>query len=55
MSIGDMWGDILAGKRAGTKTIAVPGYHPRHILEQHSPDYLVDSLPEAYGCIQSMF
>ena len=55
VSIGDMIGDLVAGKRAGMNTIAVPGYHPRHILEQHSPDYLVDSLPEAYGCIQSMF
>lgn len=55
VSVGDMVGDILAGKRAGIKTIAVPGYHPRHILEPHRPDYLVDSFPEVYKCIQNHF
>lgn len=53
VSIGDMWGDIVAGKRAGTKTIAVPGYHPRHILEQHSPDFIVEYLPEVCECFQN--
>lgn len=53
--IGDRIEDITEGKLAGTRVIAVPGYHPKHILEPHNPDYLVDSLWEVYGCIQNKF
>jgi len=53
--IGDRIEDIKEGKLAGNRTIAIPGYHPRHILEQHHPDYIIDSLPEVYHCIQSKF
>ncbi len=42
--IGDMDGDIIAGKSAGVKTIAVTyGYHPRERLEKTKPQYMVDS------------
>ena len=49
--IGDRIEDIKEGKLAGNRTIAIPGYHPRHILEQHNPDYIVDSLLEVHQCI----
>ncbi len=49
--IGDRIDDIKEGKLAGNKVIAIPGYHPRHILEQHSPDHMVDSLLDVYDCI----
>ncbi len=53
--IGDRGEDIKEGQLAGTKVIAIPGYHPRHILEQHHPDYLVDSLAQVYDCIYERF
>jgi len=49
--IGDRIEDIKEGKLAGNRTIAIPGYHPWNILEQHNPDVIVDSLPEVYRCI----
>ncbi len=49
--IGDRIEDIREGKRAGNQVIAIPGYHPRRILEQHSPDYIVGSLSEVHRCI----
>ncbi len=53
--IGDRGEDIKEGQLAGNRTIAIPGYHPRHILERHQPDYIVDSLPEVYACLKSNF
>lgn len=53
--IGDRGEDIQEGRLAGNKTMAIPGYHPRHILELHQPDYLVDSLPEVYACLKRNF
>ncbi|HLD22265.1 MAG TPA: HAD family hydrolase [Patescibacteria group bacterium] len=45
--IGDMTLDVLAGKAAGTHTIAVTtGTHSRAILEQAQPEYIIDSLKE---------
>lgn len=49
--IGDRIEDIKEGKLAGSRTIAIPGYHPKHILKQQYPDYIVDSLSEVYQCI----
>ncbi|MEK6939460.1 MAG: HAD family hydrolase [Nanoarchaeota archaeon] len=49
--VGDRIDDVKEGKLAGNKVIAVPGYHPRHILNQHNPDYIVDYLLEVYDCI----
>ncbi|MDO8510998.1 MAG: HAD family hydrolase [Nanoarchaeota archaeon] len=51
--IGDRIEDIKEGKLAGNKVIAIPGYHPRHILEQHNPDYIIESLLEVYECIRN--
>lgn len=53
--IGDRIDDIKEGRLAGNKIITVPGYHPKHILEQHNPDYLLGSLWEVYECIQNNF
>ncbi len=44
MSIGDRVEDITEAKRAGCVTVAIPGYHPRKLLGQHEPDYLIESL-----------
>ncbi|RJS75894.1 HAD family hydrolase [Candidatus Bathyarchaeota archaeon] len=47
--IGDMEEDIIAGKRAGVRTIAVSrdeGYNPRWRLERQSPDYIISNLNE---------
>lgn len=53
--IGDRIEDIKEGKLAGNRTIAIPGYHPRHILERQHPDYIVDSLPEVYEYLKENF
>ncbi|MDP3698588.1 MAG: HAD family hydrolase [Nanoarchaeota archaeon] len=52
--IGDRTDDIKEGKLAGNKVIAIPGYHPKHILEKHSPNYIVGSLWEVYECISKI-
>ncbi len=45
--IGDMPGDVRAGKTAGTLTVGVTyGFAPRWYLEPSAPDYLVDSIQE---------
>lgn len=45
--IGDTRGDILEGKKAGIKTIAVTwGWHSRNQLREEQPDLMVDS-PQA--------
>lgn len=42
--IGDTTGDILEGKKAGVKTIAVDwGYHSHAILRKVKPDFLVSN------------
>ncbi len=41
--IGDMVGDIRAGKQAGVRTVAVTwGFQARELLVRETPDYLVD-------------
>lgn len=43
--IGDTAGDIIEGKKAGVKTVAVTwGYHTRKRLITHNPDYVVSSM-----------
>lgn len=45
--IGDTKGDILEGKKAGVKTIAVSwGWHSKEQLEEELPDFMMDSPPE---------
>jgi len=45
--IGDTSGDIVEGKEAYVKTIAVTwGYHKRDRLEKVKPDYIIDSPKE---------
>ena len=45
--IGDTRGDILEGKKAGIKTIAVTwGWHSQDQLREEQPDFIVDS-PQA--------
>jgi len=42
--IGDTAGDVVEGKRAGVKTVAVTwGWHPKERLAAVGPDYLLDS------------
>lgn len=52
--IGDRIDDIKEGRLAENTVIAVPGYHPRDVLKQHNPDYIVDSLLEVYDCISKI-
>jgi len=50
--IGDMDGDMIAGRRAGAKVIGVTwGWHKREKLEQHKPDIIVESPQELAGAI----
>lgn len=42
--VGDTAADILAGKRAGTRTIAVTYGFGGQIISQHHPDYVIDDL-----------
>lgn len=47
--VGDMEEDIIAGKTAGLKTVAVcreGSYHPREKLEKRNPDFIIDNLSE---------
>jgi HAD superfamily hydrolase (TIGR01549 family) len=45
--VGDSEDDIIAGKKAGAKTIAVLwGYRKREELENANPDYVVESVGE---------
>ncbi len=47
--VGDMEEDIIAGKRAGTYTVAISSkasYHPRWRLERQKPDYIISGLGE---------
>ncbi|MDP4020599.1 MAG: HAD hydrolase-like protein [Candidatus Adlerbacteria bacterium] len=45
--IGDTGGDILEGKKAGVKTVAVTwGWHSESLLAQKNPDYIVHSPEE---------
>ena len=42
--VGDTMGDVLEGKKARVKTIAVAwGYHPRKKLMESKPDFIVDT------------
>jgi phosphoglycolate phosphatase len=51
--VGDSYYDIEAGKRAGTKTVAVTyGYQPKELLKE--ADYLIDDLRELVTLIQKM-
>ncbi|MBI2673476.1 HAD family hydrolase [Candidatus Woesearchaeota archaeon] len=51
--VGDTVYDIIAGKRAGVKAIAVlTGNHTREMLEKENPDYIINSikdLPKVLG------
>ena len=50
--IGDMPGDIRAGKAAGTRTVAVTyGFAPRCDLEPYQPDYFAGSIGELYALL----
>lgn len=50
--IGDMTVDIETGQNAGTYTCAVTyGFHPRHLLENARPDFLVGNLLELKNLI----
>ncbi len=52
MVVGDTGNDILAGKRAGTKTCAVTyGYSPRELLEKEEPDFIIDYLTDLIGLV----
>lgn len=45
--VGDSWYDVLAGKQAGVTTVGVTwGMAAREQLEEHNPDYIVDSWDE---------
>ncbi len=45
--VGDTIYDIIAGKRANVKTIAVlTGNHTRKMLEKENPDYIINSLKD---------
>ncbi len=45
--IGDTVGDIVEGKQAGVKTVAVTwGYHSKAKLQKAEPDYIVDKPKE---------
>ena len=45
--VGDMDGDIKAGKAAGVLTVAVTwGYNSRDVLERHGPDIIIDDIAE---------
>jgi phosphoglycolate phosphatase len=45
--IGDTAGDIIEGKEAGVRTIAVSwGYHSRQLLEAATPDFIADTPAE---------
>lgn len=51
--VGDSYYDIEAGKRAGTKTIAVSyGYQPKELLKE--ADYLIDDLRELAHLVQEI-
>ena len=50
--IGDMDGDMMAGRRAGVKVIGVTwGWHKKEKLEQHKPDLIVESPQELLEAI----
>jgi phosphoglycolate phosphatase-like HAD superfamily hydrolase len=45
--IGDLGGDIIAGKTVGLTTFGITtGYTPREILEQNTPDAIYESVLE---------
>ncbi len=45
--VGDTRGDIIEGREAGVKTVAVTwGWHEQKILEQEKPDYVAHSADE---------
>lgn len=53
--VGDMDGDIIAGKAAGVKTIAVTyGYHPRERLEKTKPHQTVASPEQLLEAIHQL-
>ncbi|HDN67653.1 MAG: haloacid dehalogenase [Candidatus Latescibacterota bacterium] len=52
MVVGDTCNDILAGKRAGTKTCAVTyGYSSRQLLQKEEPDFIIDRLTDLIGLL----
>lgn len=51
--VGDTTYDILAGRAAGVKTIAVTyGFQKKTMLRKAKPDFLIDSLPELKDIIR---
>ncbi len=45
--VGDTIYDVIAGKKAGVRTIAVlTGNHTRKMLQQYKPDYIIKNLKE---------
>lgn len=46
--VGDMQGDIMAGKGAGVMTVDISrssgSYHTKEMLEETNPDYLISDL-----------
>ena len=53
--IGDSVYDILAGKNAGMKTIAVTwGYQDRDLLAEHNPDLIADTTEEIIDYLKTL-
>jgi len=54
--VGDMEEDVIAGRRAGVRTVAVlrlDGYHPWFKVKRQHPDYVIYSLKELPGIFAS--
>jgi HAD superfamily hydrolase (TIGR01549 family) len=55
--VGDMEEDIIAGKRAGTYTVAISrkeSYHPRWRLERQKPDSFISNLGGLFALVQGL-
>ena len=55
--VGDMEEDIIAGKKADVKTVAVSregSYHQRKKLEKRNPDFMIDDLRELLRVIKQI-
>lgn len=53
--VGDSSFDLISGRKAGVKTIAVTwGASETYELEKHNPDYLVGTVEELYNTILNM-
>lgn len=53
--VGDSWYDVLAGKHAGVTTVGVTwGMATRDQLEEHSPDFIVDTWEEFLATLSGL-